>query len=290
MQGSRKETETDYRQRISRVIAYIELHLSEPLLLTTLSEVACFSSYHFHRIFTAYVGETVNQYVRRLKLEKAAFSLVYSQKSITDIALDSGYETPSAFNKAFKQQFGSNPSQFKREFANGAFPQLTKPTLITYKETTMNPEIIERKDVKVAAVRRTGPYDQAAQQAWGALCTFAGPRGLLKEDVEYVGVSYDDPAITPAEKLRYDACVSIDEDIDVEGDVEVQTLAGGSYAMFLHKGSYEGLSAVYGEIFGSWLPQSGKKLREVPCFEKYLNSPEQVPPEELMTEIYIGIE
>jgi len=71
--------------------------------------VACFSPFHFHRIFAAYVQETVSAHVRRLRIERAAWRLCHTQESVTDVALDAGYETPGAFTKAFTQVLGENP-------------------------------------------------------------------------------------------------------------------------------------------------------------------------------------
>jgi len=74
--------------------------------------VACISPFHFHRLFHAFVGETVHQYVRRLKLEQAASKLQQSDQAITDIALDAGLDTPSGFTKAFKRVLGLSPKKF----------------------------------------------------------------------------------------------------------------------------------------------------------------------------------
>lgn len=74
-----------------------------------------------------------------------------------------------------------------------------------------------------------------------------------------------------------------------EGEVGVQTIAGGRYVVFLHRGPYENLLGAYQHIFGEWLPGSGEELRDVPCFERYLNSPEHTRPENLKTEIYLPL-
>ena len=89
--------------------------------------------------------------------------------------------------------------------------------------------------------------------------------------------------------MRYDACISIDADVEAEGDVGVQVIAGGKYAVVLHKGPYEKMNETYGALYGQWLPSSGEELRELPCLEKYLNSPDQTAPEELLTEIFIPL-
>ena len=135
----------------------------------------------------------------------------------------------------------------------------------------MKPEIRTVDATPVLFVRKTGPYAQAACEAFGVLCGFAGPRGLLGPPARVIGISYDDPQVTEESKLRYDACVTVDREVKPEGEVGLKTIAGGRYAVFLHAGPYESLLPTYNEIFGGWLPGSGQQLRDEPCFEVYVH-------------------
>ena len=96
----RSDTQSDYRERILRVMVYIQNHLDDPLSLEDLAKVACFSPYHFHRIFRGVVGESVKEHVRRLRLERAAFRLTSSSRSVIEIALDAGYDTHESFTRS----------------------------------------------------------------------------------------------------------------------------------------------------------------------------------------------
>ena len=93
---------------------YIREHISEPLDRETLASIAGFSIPHFHRVFTAHVGESAISYIRRLRLERAARKLRMGAVDITEVALAAGYDTHAAFSKAFKQQFGLSPSEFRQ--------------------------------------------------------------------------------------------------------------------------------------------------------------------------------
>jgi AraC family transcriptional regulator len=104
----------DHADSIEDVMRYIRLHISEPLDRETLAAVAGFSVPHFHRVFTAHVGESAISYVRRLRLERAARKLRMGAVDITEVALAAGYDTHAAFSKAFKQQFGLSPSEFRQ--------------------------------------------------------------------------------------------------------------------------------------------------------------------------------
>ena len=108
------QTLPDYLNCIQDVMKYIREHISEPLDRETLAAVAGFSIPHFHRVFTAHVGESAISYVRRLRLERAARKLRMGAVDITEVALAAGYDTHAAFSKAFKQQFGLSPSEFRQ--------------------------------------------------------------------------------------------------------------------------------------------------------------------------------
>ncbi len=288
--NARMETVKDYQERMNKVLRYIQEHLDDALTLPELAGVACFSPWHFHRLFQAIVGEPVGQYVRRLRLERAAQQLSFTTEPVTGIALAAGYETPSAFNKAFLQLFRQSPTRF-RKARQAVF--LTNPVRVRInpnQEEAMQPRIVDRKPTQVIYVRRTGPYAQAAGAAWQEVCQFAFPRQLVQQDAEMIGISYDDPEVTAADKLRYEACISVAQAVKPEGAVGVQTIAGGKYAVFLHQGPYDQLSETYRGIFGQWLPASGTALRDSPCLEIYLNDPQRTKPENLKTDICIPIQ
>lgn len=280
-----------YRERINRVIFHIEAHLGEPLVLEDLARVACFSPFHFHRVFAAFTGEPLAAFIRRLRLERAAQQLLHLDAPVTEIALAAGYETPAAFTRAFSACLGITPTAYRRRNQPVALRGAKLLALTTESEDpNMTPDIRHAKAMTVLFVRRTGPYRQAAGEAFARLGQFAGPRGLLGPGARMIGMSHDDPQLTDESRLRYDACVSIDRDVAAEGEIGTKTIAGGRYAVFLHTGRYERFQQTYDAIFKSWLPTSGERLREEPCFEAYLNSPDQVKPEELRTEIWLPIQ
>jgi AraC family transcriptional regulator len=118
----RDETPT----RIEGVMRYIHDHLHEPLDRETLAAVAGFSIPHFHRVFTAQVGESAISYIRRLRLERAGRKLRMGAVDITEVALAAGYDTHAAFSKAFKQQFGLSPREFRQLGCRAATQRLKK--------------------------------------------------------------------------------------------------------------------------------------------------------------------
>ena len=154
----------------------------------------------------------------------------------------------------------------------------------------VKPEIQHFEPLNLIYVRATGRYDKAGEKAWGMLMPFAYSNQIIETETRLIGISHDDPSITEEDKLRYDACITCDADIELEGEVAKKSLPGGKYAVFLHKGPYSGLAATYKEIFNQWYPSSSEELREEHCFEEYLNrDPRRTKPENLRTKIFVPI-
>jgi len=116
----------EYSTGVEEVLRYIREHINEPLDRETLASVAGFSIPHFHRVFTAHVGESAICYVRRLRLERAGRKLRMGAVDITEVALAAGYDSHAAFSKAFKQQFGVSPSEFRQLGCTAATQLLRK--------------------------------------------------------------------------------------------------------------------------------------------------------------------
>jgi AraC family transcriptional regulator len=289
-----------YKERILSVLIFIQKNLDEELPLEEYARVAHFSPYHFHRVFRGMVGESLQEHIRRLRLERAAARLKHGDRSVLEIALEAGYETHEAFTRAFKALSGVSPSQFRRERAT----PLCVPTANTIHyqngqpltslelfvgDTTMEVKIERLEPLYVAFVRHVGPYHQVGQ-AWEKICMELGREGRLGAGARFVGVCYDDPEVTAPEKIRYDACVTVDSDFQPRNDVGVQTLGGGEYAVTTHLGPYDNLNQTYVQLFGQWLPTSGRESRSEPSLEFYLNAPESTDPEDLVTDIYAPLE
>lgn len=288
---SRESTKTEYVNSLNKVLVFIQSNIDRKLSLQELSEVAGFSCFHFHRIFSAFVGESPGSYIRRLTLEKSARMLAYSDKSITDISFENGFETPSSYSRAFKKVFGVSPSEYKNTVpvvlkSNEEYQKVLKELVM---QNFLG--IKELEDMNVLYVRKTGNYEEAACQAWSVLMKYCYSNKIRMEGTKCIGIGYDDPSITPENKLRYDACITCEDDIKVEGEISTQIIKGGKYAVFLHKGSYKNLNETYRAIFMEWVPSNGKQVANKPSFELYLNrDPRRTKPENLRTEIYIPIE
>jgi AraC family transcriptional regulator len=286
-----------YKERLLRVLLEIQQRLDEPLRLEELAKLACLSPYHFHHVFTGILGESLGSHIRRLRLERAACRLKLSQMQVVQIALEAGYETHEAFSRAFRDSFGCSPTQFRKRHRFGAWlkassgvhynhngARLINFRAARYVNKAMNVTIKHLDPIRAAFIRHAGPYNEVGR-TWERLMTFLGKEGLLGGGAQFIGVCHDDPAVTPPDKVRYDACITVGEGFRAEGEIGVQVIPGGEYAVITHFGPYERLGESYAKLLGQWLPRSGRDLRATPCFDIYLNSPENTEPEDLITDL-----
>lgn len=283
-------TVIEYRERMLIVLDYIENNLDKKIELSELASVSNFSVYHFHRIFKAYLGEPTATYVKRIRMENAATLLMHTTEPVNEIAYRMGYDVPSSFTKAFSKHWGMSPVEFRTERKTLKFEQDMLNINHQIMEMKIKPKIKEVKEKKVIFKRMQGAYAQSAEKAWDEICTFMKKKKLFGFSTEFIGVSHDDPDVTEESNIRYDACVTIRKTVEPEGDIGVKTIAGGKYAIFRHNGPYENFSETYSYIYRQWLPESGEALRDDPCYELYINSPDKAKPEKLKTDIYIPLQ
>ena len=140
--------------------------------------------------------------------------------------------------------------------------------------------------IGVAFLRHAGPYERA-WPVWVRLLKWAQAQGLAAN--RRFGISHDDPQVTAADKLRYDACIEVPSGFKPDGDLGVQEIAGGDYAVLRHVGPYERLKESYAQLYGQWLPASGREPRTAPPFELNVTMPTEVAAEDLITDIYLPL-
>ncbi len=286
-----QNTRQHYEERILRVQLYIHRHLDDPLPLNELASVACFSPYHFHRIFKGMTGESVKEHVRRLRLERAAQELRYTTRPVIQIALDAGYQAHESFTRAFSNMFGASPKQFRDNLQSASVAQSDRAftyRIIRQKGDDMEVKIKEFQAITVAFIRHMGPYEQCGL-AWEKLCSNPSVQKKMRPDSEFIGICYDDPDVTDSNNVRMDVCMTVGDDFVSGEGVDKQQIDSGDYAVLIHHGSYDGLHDSYRWLYGEWLPGSGREAQLRPSLEIYHNSPENTAPEDLVTEIRVPL-
>ena len=313
----KSSTRKEYIARINRVVDYLHDHLDKKVSLEELAKVAAFSPFHFHRIFKGMVGESINEYVARLRLQWAATMLLYNPHcSITEIAFTCGFSSSANFARAFKQHYGCSATKFrkmkgsacqkagkdvqmstlgktirKQGKTNGKLGKdIPPPILYSEAEDSVNHMERRRKTMKVevknlpgyrvAYIRVMDGYDsKKIGPAFQRVIKWAQARDLMGPDTLILGVGLDNPEVTPKEKCRYDACVTVPSNTQGEGEVGVYDIPPGKYAIYRVEGEYakinEQIGKFWDQLMGQWFPDSGYQPDDRPCFEIYRETEEE---------------
>ncbi|MFT4073462.1 MAG: AraC family transcriptional regulator [Dysgonamonadaceae bacterium] len=283
----RTTTTDEYRKQMNVITEYINNHLDESLDLPRMAEVCHFSPYHFHRITRAFLGEPIGSYIIRIRLETAAKLLRHSDIPVSEIAGKVGYDAPASLSKAFKLQYGFSPTEYRtnKEII------IIKPEKKNMKLKIKGPKVVDIPAKQVIYISQTGEYGNLDfGGSWQRLWQFIKEHKLFSAGIEHIAIYHDDPKITESEKLRTEICLAVKKETKPQGDIGIKEIKEGRFALFLYQGTYEHLGAVYDTIYGKLLPENNLRLRDYPCFEKYLNHPGRTEPEKLKTEIYVPIE
>ncbi len=275
----------DYALRVNRAIDHILRHLAQPLSLDAVARTACFSPFHFHRVFKALVGETLNQFVKRQRLERALYLMSHTpQRSLTDVALHCGFASSSDFSRSFKQHYGQPPSVFDlqnfRHTRREEFERVLSNQEGSARVTTLppgeNPDGFEvtLRDLPartVAYIRVFNPYREGvAQAACERLLAWAIARGLA--DGQWLGYMWDEPEIVALADCRYDVALVLD-DVEPAGEIGRFEFPPMRVAEVRLSGDIALESRALDWLYKTWLPHSGYVPDDQPAFEAWIGRP-----------------
>lgn len=298
----RVATKSYYQLAVTRAIADVESDLDAAIDIGAIADRAATSPFHFHRIFRGMVGETPLGLSRRLKMERAAWMLSNTDQSVLEIAFAAGFETHEAFTRAFREAYSTPPSGFRdREHPRIELPATCgihfdpegiDPSAVTLRtgDPNMNVEVIDMPELRLATIRHIGPYNQITT-AFDRLGAVAGPAGIFDQpDVMMLAVYHDDPEVTPQDELRSDAAATVAEDQSIPDEMGELRIPSGKYARYTHIGRYEHLGDVWARLLGVWLAESGYSIGPGGTFEIYRNTPAEVEPDQLHTDLYVAVD
>jgi AraC family transcriptional regulator len=294
-----------YRQahvgRVNAVIDHIEHHLDHDLTVRSLADVAGFSAFHFHRIFSAVTGETLGQFIARIRVERAAtLLLAHPSASITEIAVSSGFSNPSAFSRTFRQTYGMTPTQWRR--GGHARHEKRAAVFSAFGEQTSAPDgfgidgirvdetgrslwdvragslgtttvcIEQLEDVEVAYVRHTGKYaglGEVFAELFTRLLTWAEPRGFVGAGTALYALYHDNPSLTQDDRLRVSVCVPVPPGTRPSGPVGRLRLPGGRCAVATFELGEKDYGQAWFALDAGWLPASGYEPDDRLPFERF---------------------
>ncbi len=294
-----------YEGRVNAVIDHIEAHLGDELTVEGLAEVAHFSPFHFHRIFSAMTGETLCGFIARVRLEHAASRLVAQPgRPVTDIALECGFTSPSSFSRAFREAYGMTPSRWRagghrghqrqsrdpdadpslqQLAARGAFgvtgTRLSVQTGRTVWDVAAGSlgsvvvAVEQLPHTEVAYVRYTGRYQGLAEvftELYTRLMTWAEPRGFVAAGTPLFNVYHDDPSLTDDDRLRLSMCVPVPPETPAEEEIGRMSIAAGSVAVGRFELGDQDYPEAWFAMAGGWMPDSGYEPDDRLPFERFI--------------------
>lgn len=272
--------------RIDRAIDLVVRDLARPLSLPDVAAAAGLSPYHFHRLFKAAVGETLHQFVKRLRLERALFLMSHApRRSLTEVALDCGFSSSSDFSRSFRQHFGQAPRRFDlqafREARRADFDRLLAGAPAVPRAAWPAPAApadgfeLRLRDLparSVAYVRVLDPYRPGVvQAAYARLLDWALPRGLA--DGCWLGYMWDEPEVVALANCRYDAALVIDDGVDPGPGIGRYRFPPMRVAEVQVRGDLQLEVRALDWLYKTWLPASGHVPDDQPAFEAWIGRP-----------------
>ena len=272
---------SDYRKRIDRVIDHVQRDLCQEHRLEDLAAIAHFSAYHFHRVFKAMMGETLHAFVTRLRLQRAVNLMAHDpSRSLTDVALSSGFSSSSTFARSFKQHYGVPPRAFDidalKAESRRALNQKVQLDLQRLPEGH-NPDafevhIRELPPRRLAYRRVHGSYEPGVVEAAAEeMVVWADRHGWA--DGRWYGYTWEDPDLVPLDRCRYDIAVEVSPDAALDDSVSVLELPELTVAQVAVFGDLQREQRAIDWLFESWLPHSGWFPDNQPGFEHWNGRP-----------------
>lgn len=265
----------DMLTSMNEAINYIENHLLAQIDISEVAKVAGCSQWYLQRMFMSITDVSIAEYIRRRRLTLAAFELQSSKKSILDIALEYGYQSPDSFGRAFKAMHSVTPSKAR---AGGvhlkAYGKIT--FILSIKGVTaMNYRIEEKNEIRIVGVKKwfsTVNNQQLKEipKMWDNLSTEKSNhlRGLSVEQ-ELVGLCAD------MYDNGFDYWIGTMTDKPCPPEMEEKIIPACTWAVFEVIGPVRPLpntmQDIWGRIYSEWLPNSGYKHAEIPEIEWYSN-------------------
>lgn len=270
----------EYTRRIDRVIDYLNDNLDKPLKLEDLAKVACFSEFHFHRVFHAMTGETLNDFTNRLRLEKAARLLKRTRQSATNIALECGFSSSSTFSRSFNKAFHTSPTQYRKsgklknsKICKALFPieEYLLPMTDEEKKAAFPVEIKKLPAWDVAYIRVSNSYEgDRVLKAFEKMIEWLKSEKIYDKGTLF-GMAIDDPEITPKHLYRYDVCFASDVPFNCADGISETKIPSRTYGVTRISGDIKVVATAWEYLLEGWLINSKYEPDNAPSFEIMLN-------------------
>ncbi len=282
----------EWINKLNNAVEYIETHLIDEIEIEQAAKIAACSIFHFQRMFTYIAGVPLGEYIRRRRMTLAAFELTNSNIKIIDLAMKYGYDSPTAFSRAFQGIHGVSPSIAREKGALlCAFPRITF-TLSIKGDEAMNYKIEKKDSIQIVGVKMQGAMSMedsfekvpkfwrevAAKGTVSKLCTLMDgnePQGIL-------GISTCDNGAFSGYYIAVASNKPVPEGMDS------YTIPAGEWAIFECIGSMpDAIQKLQKRIISEWLPTSGYEYASAPDIEVYFDGDQSSP--EYRSQVWLPI-
>ncbi len=276
-------------ERYKLLTDYIDEYYKEDIDIEKVESICHYSYRNINRIFFALHGETIGKYIKRVRLEKAAQYLKFSNQKITEIAFEVGFENASAFNKAFRNKFDISPKNFRNRVKGN--DNLVADSFNEIEPLEFSVEFLP--DFYFLYLGYRGIYSDniAVSKTWENLLSFCEKEGLITSKTVFLAELVDDNEISDSIHFRYNCAVKIEKPLKHKpaGLFKTKQHNRKKYVKFNHYGSYETSIETYKRIYAFWFKGIQLEFRDAPVIEIYPNFTNPVPEEQQRIEIYIPI-
>lgn len=256
---------------LTQVLVTIQSGLDGDLALAPLAASVGLSPWQLQRGFQAALGESPKAYVERLRLERAAFRMLVQDASLTEIALDCGYQAPETFARAFRRRYGQSPQQWRLALWQrlAATPEPAPGRVLEPRESGLSQtRLVRLHSLHLAAIRHLGPYESVPESMFDRLSEWADQRRIPLPR-RWLGIGHDAPGMVPAAQLRFDAALVVGAPFEPDGDLVHRVLPAMDVALTTHVGPYTSLPAAYARILPRLLADPRWTVVGLPAIEFY---------------------
>lgn len=270
----------DWLKRMNEAITYIEENLEEEIDYTAAAQKACCSVYHFQRMFSYMAEVPLSVYIRNRRLSCAAFDLQNNRDKVIDIALKYGYDSPTAFTRAFQALHGITPNAARqRGTMLKAYPPITFQISIKG-ASIMNYKLEEKEAFRIVGYKLSTTMEQEAcyreiPAFWNEIAASGKIAGLapMIEHAPFgmLGVSACSDPLTDTSAFDYYIAVSSGK--PAETGMEEFLVPAATWAVFECIGPMpHSIQEMQKRIVTEWLPSSGYEYGHAPDIEVYCDA------------------
>lgn len=278
-------------ERYKNLIQFIDENFKEEINIEKIEQISHYSYRNINRIFQALHHETIGKYIKRVRLEKAAEYLKYSEEQVSDIAINVGFSDVASFSKAFKKKFNCSPISFRQTTRN--IQTINKQVIdkLQPKPLSYTIETLPEFDILYLEHRGDLKNIKAIEKTWETFIEYCDNKQLVFDESIFFSETLDDNEITDDFQCRTNVAIILKKPLGFvpKGLFQVKSHTTQKYVKFIHKATNEQLVDTYNHIYSSWMIDIQLEFEDKPTLEFYVNHHEEVYIKDLITEIYIPV-